>query len=66
MGKLLRHAIQSKKEEMINTLIQHGIYKKNNKQLYELTLGELEDEYKIFLKTYATNAQKEERVLNIH
>jgi len=47
MGNLLRKASQSKKKVLINKLIKQGIYKKNEKHLYELTLKELEKEYKL-------------------
>jgi hypothetical protein len=39
--------IQRKKNSIIDSLIHLGIYKKGNKQLYELTLRELETEYHI-------------------
>lgn len=48
MGNLLRKAVQLKKKHLINKLIKQGIYKKNNKHLYELTLNELEKEYKFY------------------
>lgn len=47
MGNLLRYAVQSKKKDLINKLIKQGIYKKNEKHLYELSLSELENEYKL-------------------
>ncbi|MFS0821644.1 Fur-regulated basic protein FbpA [Bacillus sp. 1P02SD] len=48
MGNLLRYAVQSKKKDLINKLIKRGIYKKNDKHLYELTLSELEKEYELY------------------
>ena len=45
MENTLRHAVQVKEEKLINKMIQSGIYKKNNKHLYELTLIDLEKEY---------------------
>jgi hypothetical protein len=50
MKNLLRHAVLLKKQNLINKLIKSGIYKKNDKHLYELTLSELENEYK-YIKT---------------
>jgi len=47
MENTLRHAAQVKEEKLINKMIQSGIYKKDNKHLYELTLSDLEDEYKV-------------------
>ncbi|MDR4947359.1 Fur-regulated basic protein FbpA [Neobacillus cucumis] len=46
MENLLRKAVQIKKQFFINKLIQSGVYKKNNRHLYEWTLSELEREYK--------------------
>jgi hypothetical protein len=45
MANILRNAVQVKKQYLINKLIKSGIYKKNNKHLYELTLSDLEREY---------------------
>ncbi|MEH7413826.1 Fur-regulated basic protein FbpA [Neobacillus drentensis] len=45
MENLLRKAVQTKRQFLINKLIQSGIYKKNNKHLYEWTLSELEQEF---------------------
>ncbi|MFD0049683.1 Fur-regulated basic protein FbpA [Actinomycetes bacterium NPDC127524] len=36
---------EARKSCLIDTLINHGIYKKNNVHLFQLTLLELEDEY---------------------
>ncbi|MGG0451697.1 Fur-regulated basic protein FbpA [Priestia megaterium] len=47
MSKQICSDIQRKKNLIINSLIHLGIYKKGNKQLYELTLYELETEYQI-------------------
>ncbi|MBT2698774.1 Fur-regulated basic protein FbpA [Bacillus sp. ISL-40] len=38
-------AVQQKRQFLINELIRSGIFKKNNKHLYEWTMGELETEY---------------------
>lgn len=40
-----RKTIQQKRQFLMNELIRFGIYKKNNKHLYEWTLNELEKEY---------------------
>lgn len=50
MKNILRHAVQLQKQNLINRLIKSGIYKKNDKHLYELTLSELENEYKYIKK----------------
>ncbi|MBZ5749466.1 Fur-regulated basic protein FbpA [Metabacillus rhizolycopersici] len=41
----LREAIFRRKEKLIKKLITRGVYKKDNKHLYELTLSEIESEY---------------------
>ncbi|MGM0851240.1 MAG: Fur-regulated basic protein FbpA [Bacillota bacterium] len=50
MGKILQEAIHNRRNELINKLIVHNIFKKGDKQLFELTLQELEDEYKYLQK----------------
>jgi hypothetical protein len=40
-----RKAVHQKSQFLISELIRSGIFKKNNKHLYEWTLGELETEY---------------------
>lgn len=47
MSEQIYSDIQRKKTSIIDSLIHLGIYKKGNKQLYELTLHELETEYQI-------------------
>ncbi|WP_242224096.1 Fur-regulated basic protein FbpA [Bacillus cereus group sp. BfR-BA-01380] len=46
----LRYAVEKRKKQLIEKLIDVGIYKVLNKQLYELTLDELEKEYEDLLK----------------
>ena len=50
MKNILRSAVQLKKHKLINKLIKSGIYKKGNKNLYELTLSDLKNEYKYIEK----------------
>lgn len=50
MKNRLREAIENRKAFIIKQLILRGIYKKDDKQLYELTLSELEIEYKYLMK----------------
>lgn len=50
MGKIFQEAIHNRRNELINKLIVHNIFKKGDKQLFELTLQELEDEYKYLQK----------------
>ncbi|ARW05545.1 Fur-regulated basic protein FbpA [Bacillus atrophaeus] len=50
MAPQIRNAIEIRKKQLIHMLIQNGIYKKSERHLYELSLGELESEYKICQK----------------
>lgn len=44
---LLRRAVETKKQELINQLISTGLTKMpDGRQLYELTLTELQDEFR--------------------
>lgn len=52
MTKQAYSHIQCKKTSMIDLLLDAGVYKKGNKQLYELTLQELETEYKAILQQH--------------
>jgi hypothetical protein len=58
MKNLLRSAVQLKKQKLINKLIKSGIYKKGNKHLYELTLSDLENEYKYIEKKSSDRNKK--------
>lgn len=51
MQNHLHDGIEEKKDFYIDKLLDRGIYKTKNQQLYELSLSELEQEYrKISLK----------------
>ena len=50
MENLLRKTIESKRNYLINKLINAGIYKKKDSHLFELTLTDLEEEYKKMIK----------------
>jgi hypothetical protein len=51
MKNILRSAVQLKK-------LKWGIYKKGNKHLYELTLSDLENEYKYIEKKSSDRNKK--------
>lgn len=51
MVNRLRKAVDDKKQFFIQELLNRGIYKRANRQLYELTLSELEKEYDRLMKT---------------
>lgn len=42
----LREAVELKKEKLIIQLLDLGVYKKEEHHLYELTLSEIEHEYR--------------------
>ncbi|UAL49711.1 Fur-regulated basic protein FbpA (plasmid) [Sutcliffiella horikoshii] len=46
---LLRKQVESRKTYIIEQLLRKGVYKKDNTQLYELTLNELEEAYKSYI-----------------
>nr|WP_157273095.1 Fur-regulated basic protein FbpA [Neobacillus bataviensis] len=46
MDQSPQNEVQQKLHLLIDELIKSGIYKINNKHLYEWTLRDLEDEYK--------------------
>jgi Fur-regulated basic protein A len=50
MGKIHQETLQKRRNELVNKLIVHNIFKKGDKQLFELTLQELENEYKYIQK----------------
>ncbi|HET7577980.1 MAG TPA: Fur-regulated basic protein FbpA [Bacillales bacterium] len=47
MPAYLRKGIESVKQSYIQRLINAGIYKKDDRQLYELAFSELKNEYRI-------------------
>ncbi|MEK4630987.1 MULTISPECIES: Fur-regulated basic protein FbpA [Bacillus] len=49
----LRSSVEGRKKHLIHLLINNGIYKKSERHLYELSLGELESEYKYIRKVRA-------------
>lgn len=48
MGNILRDAVENKRKKIIEKLITFNVYKKEDKHLFELSLTELENEYKAF------------------
>ncbi|WP_057913781.1 Fur-regulated basic protein FbpA [Peribacillus muralis] len=45
MGMILRQAIETKRNFLINKLINTGVYQKHDIHLFEWTLTDLEEEY---------------------
>lgn len=46
MGNILRKAVEDRRKKLIDRLIAFNIYKKDNRHLFELSLTELEHEYR--------------------
>lgn len=46
MGNILRKAVEDRRKTLIQTLLSFHVYKKEDKHLFELSLSELEREYK--------------------
>lgn len=46
MGEIFRKAVEDRRKKLINQLITFNIYQKEEKQLFDLTLTELENEYR--------------------
>jgi hypothetical protein len=44
----IQSAVENRRKHIIDTLIAFNIYKKQDKHLFELSLTELESEYKTF------------------
>lgn len=48
MGEIFRNALESRRKKLIDKLIAFNVFKKEDKHLFELTLTELEREYRRF------------------
>jgi hypothetical protein len=46
VGEVFRKAVEDRKKRLIDMLIAFNVYKKDDKHLFELTLSELENEYR--------------------
>jgi hypothetical protein len=47
-GEILRNAVENKRKKLIRKLIAYNVYKKEDKHLFELSLTDLENEYRKF------------------
>ncbi|OTZ90702.1 Fur-regulated basic protein FbpA [Bacillus thuringiensis serovar darmstadiensis] len=56
MSSQLRFAVENRKRHLIDELIGAGVFKIRDRQLYELSLEELEKEYED-IEDYAANIQ---------
>ena len=57
MENILRNAVQQRRQILIDKLIKIGMFKKDDRHLYEWTLSDLEEEYK-FIDIYDGYGQK--------
>jgi hypothetical protein len=48
MGDILRNAVENKRKKLIDKLIAYDVYQKEDKHLFELSLTDLEFEYRRF------------------
>lgn len=46
MKNILRNAVQQRRQLLIDKLLKIGVFKKDDRHLYEWTLSDLEEEYK--------------------
>jgi hypothetical protein len=46
MKNILRTAVQQRRQFLIDRLLKVGVFKKEDRHLYEWTLSDLEEEYK--------------------
>ncbi|PEZ08217.1 hypothetical protein CN326_06695 [Bacillus sp. AFS018417] len=60
MSTILREVIQIRKE-----FLSIGVYKKENTQLYELCLGDLEREYRLFKEKRKTSEKENIKTIKI-
>ncbi|MCH6264428.1 Fur-regulated basic protein FbpA [Neobacillus citreus] len=58
MKNLLRTVVKQRRQFLMDQLVQSGVYKKNNKHLYEWTLSDLEEEYKYIFNLESSKKEK--------
>lgn len=51
VGNILRNAVENRRKRLIDQLIAFNVYKKVDKHLFELSLTELENEYRLYKQT---------------
>lgn len=60
MANQLRRAVEQKKQFYIERLLEKGIFKQNGRQLYELTLSELQREYEGLVRRKKSTKKRED------
>jgi hypothetical protein len=56
MNNVLRNAVQQRRQFLIEKLLKIGVFKKEDRHLYEWTLSDLEEEYK-YLESHTVNGE---------
>ncbi len=59
MGKILRQAVENRRKELITKLMACGLDKKQEKHLFELSLNDLEIEYRNFIEDLHPHSEME-------
>ncbi|MEH7245930.1 Fur-regulated basic protein FbpA [Neobacillus niacini] len=57
MKNILRNAVQQRRQVLIDKLLKIGVFKKEDRHLYEWTLSDLEEEYK-FIENHGFDSTK--------
>ncbi|MEH7254149.1 MULTISPECIES: Fur-regulated basic protein FbpA [Bacillaceae] len=65
MENILRNAVQQRRQILIDKLIKIGVFKKDDRHLYEWTLSDLEEEYN-FIEANHLASTKEQDHNNQH
>jgi hypothetical protein len=60
MKNILRNAVQQRRQLLIDKLLKIGVFKKEDRHLYEWTLSDLEEEYK-YLETHHMKGKIDEQ-----
>jgi hypothetical protein len=59
MKNILRNAVQQRRQYLIDKLLKIGVFKKEDRHLYEWTLSDLEEEYKFIQNNHLHATQGE-------
>lgn len=66
MENILRNAVQQRRQYLIDKLLKIGVFKKEDRHLYEWTLSDLEEEYKFIQNNHLHATQGEQEHNNQH
>jgi hypothetical protein len=65
MKNILRTAVQQRRQFLIDKLLKVGVFKKEDRHLYEWTLSDLEEEYR-YIETSSIAKGKMEQDNQLH